>query len=132
MSAGKAEGRYYLLDDEDRVGHLAISGSFSQKKKVFLVDEHLGLRVSLGWDKEAELWLMPLMTVSQSESGFEKVYQGSTVLPLWRLSMRPGDRWELRIKGGVEELAPQGQFPPEADFQHESPLQLYEHTKVNA
>ncbi|MDI6759208.1 MAG: DUF1926 domain-containing protein [Candidatus Brocadiaceae bacterium] len=105
MSAGEAEGRYYLLDDEDRVGHLAISESFSQKKKVFLVDEHLGLRVSLGWDKEAELWLMPLMTVSQSESGFEKVYQGSTVLPLWQLSMRPGDRWELRIKGDVEELA---------------------------
>ncbi|HHT9132392.1 MAG TPA: alpha-amylase/4-alpha-glucanotransferase domain-containing protein, partial [Candidatus Tripitaka californicus] len=50
----------------------------------------------------------PLMTVSQSESGFEKVYQGSTVLPLWRLSMRPGDRWELRIKWGVEELVSRG------------------------
>lgn len=106
MSAGEAEGRYYLLDNTERVGHLAIAGSFFQKKKVSLVDESLGLRVSLEWDKAAELWLMPLMTVSQSESGFEKVYQGSTVLPLWRLSMRPGDRWELRIKGGVEELAP--------------------------
>ncbi|HHT9154553.1 MAG TPA: alpha-amylase/4-alpha-glucanotransferase domain-containing protein, partial [Candidatus Tripitaka sp. YC43] len=108
MSAGEAEGRYYLLDNTERAGHLAISGSFSQKKKVSLVDEHLGLRVSLEWDKAAELWLMPLMTVSQSESGFEKVYQASTVLPLWRLSMRPGDRWELRIKGGVEELVSRG------------------------
>ncbi|HHT9132393.1 MAG TPA: alpha-amylase/4-alpha-glucanotransferase domain-containing protein, partial [Candidatus Tripitaka californicus] len=55
MSAGEAEGRYYLLDNMERVGHLAIAGSFSQKKKVFLVDEHLGLRVSLEWDKAAEI-----------------------------------------------------------------------------
>ena len=106
MSAGEAEGRYYLLNDAERVGHLALSGGFSQKKKVTLVDENLGLKVSLDWDKVAELWLMPLMTVSQSESGFEKVYQGSTVLPLWRLSMRPGDKWDLRIKKDIEELAP--------------------------
>lgn len=104
MSAGQSEGRYYFLDDKDKVGHLALEGSFSQKKKVSLVDESLGLRVSLEWNKAAELWLLPLTTVSQSESGFEKVYQGSTVLPLWRLSMRPGDQWDLQIIKGVEEI----------------------------
>ncbi|HHT9119924.1 MAG TPA: alpha-amylase/4-alpha-glucanotransferase domain-containing protein [Candidatus Hypogeohydataceae bacterium YC41] len=106
MSAGEAEGRYYLLlmDKEERAGHLAMKGSFSQRKNASLVDENLGLKVTLEWDKAAELWLLPLLTVSQSEAGFEKVYQGSTVLPLWHLSMKPGDQWDLRIKTSLEEI----------------------------
>ncbi len=107
MSAGEAEGRYYLLEDEaskNRVGHLALEGSFSQKKKVSLIDEGIGLVVSLEWDRTADIWLMPLMTVSQSESGFEKVYQGSTVLPLWRLHMKPGDQWDVRINNTIGEI----------------------------
>jgi alpha-amylase len=106
MSAGEAEGRYYLLllERQERVGHLAMKGSFSQRKNVSLVDDSLGLKVALEWDKASELWLLPLMTVSQSESGFEKVYQGSTVLPLWRLSLRPQEQWGLRMTNSVEEL----------------------------
>jgi alpha-amylase len=106
MSAGEAEGRYYLLEGVERVGHLALKGNFPKKKRVSLVDEGLGLRVSLEWDKAANLWLMPLMTVSQSESGFEKVYQGSTVLPSWPLSLRSGEQWELWMKKAIEEIKP--------------------------
>ncbi len=106
LSAGEAEGRYYVLDDRDRMGHLAIKGNFPGREKVSLVDEALGIKVSLAWDKPAEFWIMPITTVSQSEAGFEKVYQGSTVLSLWQFSMKPQERYELRLKKAVEEVRP--------------------------
>jgi len=38
-------------------------------------------------------WIVPLQTVSQSESGFERVYQGSAILAVWRIE--PGVGQEL-------------------------------------
>jgi hypothetical protein len=41
-------------------------------------------------------------TVSQSESGFERVYQSSLVMPIWRISLGPGMSWETDIAVKVE------------------------------
>ncbi|MCL6637618.1 MAG: DUF1926 domain-containing protein, partial [Alicyclobacillus sp.] len=51
------------------------------------------LRVEDGWQKvrvtlhapgAQEFWVAPIETVSESEGGFERVYQGSQILALWR------------------------------------------------
>ena len=42
--------------------------------------------VSLSWSKPAGLWCLPVETVSQSEGGFERVYQSSAVIPHWIVS----------------------------------------------
>ena len=39
-------------------------------------------------------WLAPIFTVSQSEGGFEKVYQGSSIFPVWDVELRTADSWE--------------------------------------
>jgi alpha-amylase len=51
------------------------------------------LRVEDGWQRvramlhapgSREFWIAPIDTVSESEGGFERVYQGSQILALWR------------------------------------------------
>ena len=45
----------------------------------------------------AEFWVAPIETVSISEDGFERVYQGSQILALWPVELRPGVPWDARL-----------------------------------
>ncbi|MEE9200874.1 MAG: alpha-amylase/4-alpha-glucanotransferase domain-containing protein [Candidatus Brocadiales bacterium] len=103
MSAGNAPGRYYLVDNDRRAGHLAVKGCFSSQTRVRVVDEGLGLMVSLGLSRRADVWVCPVETVSRGRSGLEKVYQCSTVLPKWDLRLKPGSRWEVEIKQQISD-----------------------------
>ncbi len=47
--------------------------------------------------KPAELWWAPVETVSNSEGGFERVYQGLGILASWPLSLAPGARWSVTM-----------------------------------
>ena len=60
---------------------------------VSLVDTHTGAKIDVEADKEATLWRHPVYTVSLSEAGFEKIFQGSRLLFLFPLI--------LDEKGGV-------------------------------
>ena len=46
----------------------------------------------------AGLWCFPVETVSQSEAGFEGVYQSSAVIPHWVVTADASRRWEVRIR----------------------------------
>lgn len=43
------------------------------------------------------LWTMPLETVTMSEAGFERGYQGTVYLHIWRLHLEPGGAWQTTI-----------------------------------
>lgn len=51
-----------------------------------LVDEWQKLKITLHAPAAENFWLAPIETVSESESGFERVYQGSQILARWRVS----------------------------------------------
>jgi len=70
--------------------------------KVSIVDEWLRLKLSLAFVQPAILWRAPVETVSQSEGGFERVYQSSLVMPIWRISLRPRSSWEAEISVKIE------------------------------
>ncbi len=101
--AGNAHDRYY-----DIPGHtlerrnLASFGETNNVTELSLIDEWLGIRLSLSFDQTAVLWRAPVETVSQSEAGFERVYQSSMVMPLWRISLGPGRTWVAEIRVRVE------------------------------
>jgi len=103
LLAGNAHDRYY-----DIPGHfldkrnLASSGETNNVSQVSLVDEWLRLKLMLVFSQPAVLWRAPVETVSQSESGFERVYQSSLVMPIWRISLGPGTSWETEIAVKVE------------------------------
>jgi hypothetical protein len=46
----------------------------------------------------ADAWRAPIETVSNSEAGFERVYQGSALLLSWLVSIRPGQAWSASVE----------------------------------
>ena len=103
LLAGDAHDRYY-----DIPGHvlekrnLASLGETNNVRQVGLVDEWLKITLTLEFSQPAILWRAPVETVSQSEAGFERVYQSSMVMPLWRISLGPGKSWKTEIAVRIE------------------------------
>jgi len=62
-----------------------------------LVDEWQNLSISLSAANAREIWVAPIETVTESEEGFERVYQGSQILPVWPLELAPGGLWTGRF-----------------------------------
>lgn len=59
----------------------------------------LGMDIKCSWNRNASVWWYPVETISNSEGGFERIYQGLCVMPLWKIVLMPGEEWkeELRI-----------------------------------
>lgn len=70
-------------------------GGEIQAPKLEVVDEWQGVRLVLEARPECRWWIVPIRTVSQSEAGFETVYQGSSILAVWGInaSQSPESRW---------------------------------------
>jgi len=39
------------------------------------------------------LWVAPIETVSESEEGFERVYQGSQIMGVWSVDLSSSETW---------------------------------------
>ena len=100
--AGRADDRYYSDGDGDRLGTLDSRLDASDSEGIDLTDEWLDLLVSLRWSTPSGLWCHPIETVSQSEGGFEGVYQSSAVIPHWIVKAGPSRRWSVRISWTVD------------------------------
>ncbi|HET7149775.1 MAG TPA: alpha-amylase/4-alpha-glucanotransferase domain-containing protein, partial [Candidatus Acidoferrum sp.] len=55
------------------------------------------VRVSLHAPLSEGFWVAPIETVSESEEGFERVYQGSQILALWRPPLTTQKVWSTRL-----------------------------------
>jgi alpha-amylase/alpha-mannosidase (GH57 family) len=105
LLAGDAPDRYYHIpghDLEDR--RLASVGELNDIAEIQLVDEWTGMKVVLGTDRRCRLWRFPIETVSLSESGFEKIFQGSCLLLYWPLDLELGRQFEVTVELGIEHL----------------------------
>jgi alpha-amylase len=80
LLAPDAHDRYLLWPGGQE--RLKWSGEFTSDR-LALVDEWLNLRIDVRVTPAATWWVQPIYTVSQSEGGFEKVSQGSAILPHW-------------------------------------------------
>lgn len=97
MAAG-APDRYYYNAHGEQLGPLETIQSLPSSPRIGLVDEWLGVDVSLELTQPAEFWTFPIQTVSQSEGGFELVHQSSTVVPHWRFTADASGKWLVRIQ----------------------------------
>jgi alpha-amylase len=88
FSAGDAPGRYLALPGHPSLGS---AGRLDGAGEVTLVDEWLGLEARLAWSPAAELAWGPVETVSVSEAGFERIYQGLALLLAWPLGPGQGE-----------------------------------------
>ena len=92
LTAGDAPGRY--LDLPGRPS-LASSGRVLKASGLALVDEWIGVEARLDFQPDAEVAWGPVETVSLSESGFERIYQGTALVLVWPLDLEPGGEREL-------------------------------------
>ena len=61
-------------------------------------NEQLGVTVETLIDAPSDAWIAPIQSVSNSEGGFELVYQGSAVVILRPISLGPGARTSMRVE----------------------------------
>jgi alpha-amylase len=94
LTAGEAPGRFYRLLDRPSLGSRGEAGDSSRLE---LVDEWADCSVALAWGRPAHASWAPVETVSSSETGFERIYQGSSVLLAWPVSLAPGGEWAEEI-----------------------------------
>lgn len=91
---------YELAPDFKESENTGLGTSFKADgiEKISLVDNFSGVRLSLGADTPATLWSFPVYTVSLSEDGFEKIYQGSCVLFLFTLESDINVRFKIKCE----------------------------------
>jgi hypothetical protein len=90
LTAGEAPGRYLTLPDRPSLGS---TGRASGREAVALVDEWIGVRAEIAWSAGAELAWGPVETVSVSEGGFERIYQGLALLLTWPVQAGAVELW---------------------------------------
>jgi hypothetical protein len=85
-SPDRAGGRRIEVSDAGRHEHDLSPGARAVAhgvERVRVVGESMGVDVSLEPSPQAQLWRLPIETVSQSERGFERAYQGTSLLFVW-------------------------------------------------
>jgi len=68
---------------------------------VHFADEWQNVAVAIEARGAAHLWISPIETVSESEEGFERVYQGSQILCVWNVALSPTETWSAETKLNV-------------------------------
>lgn len=69
-----------------------------------VVDEWQRARVDLAAPNAREFWVSPVDTVSESEDGFERIYQGSQLLAVWSVELSMHQEWRGRLVFTVAQL----------------------------
>lgn len=116
FQAGHAPDRYVALDGQRPAESFLDSlGSTSRGHCLAMADEWRNLAVAVHCDQPAELWHMPIYTVSLSEAGFEKVYQGTTLVHRFRLHLTDEPvRLQFRLAVGTVQAVMNQSFPKTA------------------
>jgi alpha-amylase len=60
------------------------------------------VRIALHAPGAKEFWVAPIETVSESEEGFERVYQGSQILAIWHPTLASQEPWFARLVWRIE------------------------------
>jgi hypothetical protein len=72
-------------------------GGESAAPVVRAVDEWQNVAVRMDAPGAAKFWTVPIDTVSESEEGFERVYQGSQIIAVWPVEFAPGEEWSAEM-----------------------------------
>jgi alpha-amylase len=98
LQAGRAPDRYVTFDGEKiGQGYLDSMVARSRCNTVALKDDWRRLYLALSSDKAAEVWQAPIFTISLSEGGFEKVYQGTSILYIYNIDLPKNAPFEISL-----------------------------------
>jgi alpha-amylase len=87
----------WIEADGRRTGHDS-SGSVAGIATFAQGNDHLGLTIETSVEPAADAWWAPIETISNSEAGFERVYQGSSLLLSWARTLAPDERFTATVR----------------------------------
>jgi hypothetical protein len=61
----------------------------------------IGISIATTVSEPATAWWAPVETISNSEGGVERAYQGSGLLLSWPLAVAPGGSWSVSVENAV-------------------------------
>ncbi|MBI5788195.1 MAG: DUF1926 domain-containing protein [Candidatus Schekmanbacteria bacterium] len=93
------DGTYWQTPEG--AGSLYDPVSVAAQKEVKFIISYIKLNLNFTFDRAANLWSMPLYTVSQAEDGYERIYQGQIWLFFWKIRIPGGGRWEVKVQQGI-------------------------------
>jgi alpha-amylase len=104
LLAGDAPDRYWVADKTKGKPRLIETLSRTGVKSVGMTDGWARFTVRISSSDKFSAWMFPVETVSQSEGGFERTYQGSCILIHNAISIPPGGHVIFPIDITVEKL----------------------------
>ena len=117
LLAANDPSRYF---ESGGVRHPLNFGGESAATELRLVDEWQGVAISFVAPEAQAFWVSPIETISESEEGFERVYQGSQILAVWPFEIAPNSSFQASLSLHVS------RHKPAADAGH-GILTLLEH-----
>jgi len=94
------EGRF--IETEGGRFSLDFKGALGDSSYVKFHDPFQGIEVSLFFQRPFSIWTFPVEVVSLSEEGFERNYECTSLMPIWRiedLKEKRGIHIELHVRG---------------------------------
>ncbi|VAX17661.1 Alpha-amylase [hydrothermal vent metagenome] len=102
LLASDAEDRYWIGDSISGKPRLKNSGEDKNVTSIGMRDDWFGFEVMLSSADVFDVWRFPVDTVSQSESGFERTYQGSCIVLLLPVKLNPSEAQTFSIDLAVK------------------------------
>ena len=101
LLAPDAPDRYFQSPDGRQA--LEFKGEL-RGKEISIADEWQRVRIAFSGTPQPRWWIVPIETISQSESGFERVYQGSAILAVWNLEQGGGENFKSSLQIEIRRL----------------------------
>jgi len=91
--AGSDAQRYFAVPERDiTAAPMGTVKELGNVKEMHLADKYTAFNMRLKWIQPALLWIFPIETASHSESGLERTYQGSCIMPSWKFDLAANDK----------------------------------------
>ena len=105
LLAGDNAERFYELPEGRRV-RLNFRGQVASAERIRLVECWAGFKLEVAALQPFELYCYPVETISQSEGGFERTYQGSCLLLRTPVTVPPRGEAKLQFSVGFTPFTP--------------------------
>jgi alpha-amylase len=99
LGGGGNPAAFYRFGDEE-LRH-DTSGTRHDIDRIVSGNSYIGLELVTTLEPAATVWWSPIETISNSEYGFERVYQGSALVASWPTELAPGARRTVAVRGRV-------------------------------
>jgi 4-alpha-glucanotransferase len=100
LGGGHNPAAYYQTEAGERSPH-DVAGEVAEASSIAFGNDFEAVRIEARPEPPARLTWYPVETVSNSEGGFERVYQGSSLLFRWPVSLATGESSTVTVRFAV-------------------------------